>query len=135
MSKHMETEIKVGIFVSLGIGLIMLAILILGGTQDLLSTRNKFTAHFKSVEGLLVGAKVIVGGVTVGTVDTIEFDDQNRNIVVQLSVSKKASNWIRKNSTIEISTQGVLGDKFLNINMGTEDFPLLPGGSEIPFRA
>ncbi len=133
MEKNIETEVKVGIFVSIGVGLILLAILILGG-QSLLAQKDHFTAHFTAVDGLIPGTKVTLGGVPVGTVDTIDFNFELHNIQVSFAVIRKSSQWIRTDSTVEIATQGVLGDKYLSINSGSQDQSQLPPGSNIPIR-
>ena len=134
MHKQLETEIKVGIFIAVGLGLIMTAILLLGGTESLFARKNRYTAHFQNVEGLISGAKVILGGVPVGTVDAISFDHKQRKIVVGISVDRSSADWIRTDSTVEIATQGVLGDKYLNLEMGTQDQPVLAAGSDIPSK-
>lgn len=126
-NKQTKTEIKVGIFVSIGLTLIMLAILLLGGgTQSFFSKKLRYTAHFLRVDGLITGAKVILGGVPVGTVENIELDKTNRNIKVEFYVDSTAKEWIRNDSRVEIATQGVLGDKYISIEAGNQEQPILP---------
>lgn len=134
MSKKSESELKVGLFLSGGIGMVMIAILVLGGTQDYFAKKSHFTAHFNNVEGLISGAKVILGGVGIGIVDDIRFDNRERDIVVDFSVRKDSTDFIRQDSTVEIATQGVLGDKYLRINPGNENEPALGDGSNIPHK-
>ena len=134
MRKQLETEIKVGIFITVGLALIMSAILMLGGSDTFFTRKIRFIAKFSSVEGLISGAKVILGGVPIGVVENIAFDNEERKITVVISVAKNSADWIRKDSSVEIATQGVLGDKFLTVNMGTVDNPVLAPGSEIPVR-
>lgn len=134
MAKQVEMEIKVGVFVILGLSLIMIAILILGSTENLLVRKAHYNAHFANVDGLIVGAKVVIGGIHVGTVDRISFDMQKRDIEVDFAVSKESSQWIRQNSTVEISTQGVLGDKYISITPGDPDQALALPGAELPNR-
>lgn len=134
MSKKSESELKVGLFLSAGIGMVMIAILVLGGTQDYFAKKNHFTAHFNNVEGLIAGAKVILGGVGIGIVDDIRFDNKERDIVVDFSVRRDSVDFIRKDSTAEIATQGVLGDKYVKINPGNENEPVLEDGSNIPHK-
>ncbi len=133
MRKQIEVEIKVGIFVLFGLGLIMLSILVLGG-NTLLSSSNSYSAHFDSVDGLVVGAKVTLGGVPLGTVDAVGIDYEKRNIKIAFSVERKSMEWIREDSTVEIATQGVLGDKYLSVNIGSKNLPALPAGADLPTR-
>ncbi len=132
--KTFEMELKVGLFVTIGVGLIMLAILMLGGANSLFTRHNTYTAHFPSVEGLITGAKVVLGGLNIGAVESVEFDTQTKNIRVELRVKRKYADLIRKDSSAEILTQGVLGDKFISLSFGSEDAAPLEPGSEITYK-
>ena len=134
MSKNTHAELKVGFFITLGTLLIMATILLLGDQQSMFTAKSKYTAHFTNVEGLIQGAKVVLGGVSVGTVDRIALDKAGRTIEVQFSVTRDASEWMRSSASLEIATQGVLGDKYLNIEGGDMKDPILPPGSDLPHR-
>ncbi len=131
----MELEIKVGLFVSIGAILVMLAVVILGSTENLLQMKNRYVAYFNTVEGLLPGAKVMLGGVQIGTVEKIELNLEKKNIEVRLGVVRSLSNWIRSSSYAEVATQGVLGDKYVNLSAGDFNEPEMKTGSEIPTRS
>ncbi|MBL7716740.1 MAG: MCE family protein [Bdellovibrionales bacterium] len=133
MAKH-DLEIKVGIFVTLGTALTMFAILLLGGADSIFKRSVSYSLHFPAVDGLIVGAKVVIGGLTIGAVSDFELDEQSKNIKVTLKVEKKFENWIREDSMAEMLTQGVLGDKYLSITSGTPDKPQVKDGAEIPVR-
>ncbi|MEO5970273.1 MAG: MlaD family protein [Bdellovibrionia bacterium] len=132
MRKHLDTEIKVGIFVSGGILLLMVAIIVLGGTNGFFTSKNHYFGHFDNVNGLINGAKVQLGGIPVGSVEKVDFDKDSKNILIQFSIKKEYQDWVRKDSSIEIATQGILGDKYLSINPGNYDQPVLPNNSELP---
>jgi phospholipid/cholesterol/gamma-HCH transport system substrate-binding protein len=126
-------EIKVGLFVAIGTALIGVAILLLGGADSIFTRRNTYLFHAPTVEGLISGAKVVIGGLHVGTVESVDFDDRTKDIVVELKVGRRYAEWIRKDSRVEIMTQGVLGDKFVAITSGTQEEPILANGAEIPY--
>ena len=132
MRKHLDTEIKVGIFVSGGIVLLMLAIILLGGIDGLFTSRNHYIGHFDNVNGLILGAKVQLGGISVGSVEKIDFDKKTNNVLIQFSLKKKYQEFMRKGSSIEIATQGIMGDKYVSINPSSPDQPVLPNRSELP---
>lgn len=134
MKKVTETELKVGLFVGMGVVLAALAILLLGGTKTLFSSQIVYQMHFPSVDGLIPGAKVVLGGIQVGTVETVSFDPKDRNIRVQIKVFQKYQEWLRAETMGEIATQGVLGDKYIAMSLASADGPVLPAGSEIPVR-
>jgi phospholipid/cholesterol/gamma-HCH transport system substrate-binding protein len=124
----------VGLFVTIGVGLIMLAILVLGGADTLLKRHVEYSAHFQNIEGLVSGAKVVLGGVQVGLVDAVEYQIAEGNVKITFSIDKKYEQSVRKDSTVEIATQGVLGDKFILINGGSPKEPQLPPGADVPNR-
>lgn len=135
MRKAYDTELKVGLFVTIGLALVLISILVLGGSESLFTRKDRFVAHFSNVEGLIPGAKVVMGGLQVGTVESVKFDLERRDIKVMLQIKRDQAPWIRKDSTAEIATQGVLGDKYVILSRGNESEPQLPPGSEITERS
>lgn len=134
MRKGLDTELKVGLFVTLGLALILISIIVLGSSENLLTRKNRYVTHFSNVDGLIPGAKVVMGGVQVGTVESIEFDREKRDLKIQLQIARDQSDWVRVDSTAEIQTQGVLGDKFVTVTRGSDEQLELPAGGEIPNR-
>lgn len=132
MRKNMETELKVGAFITVGLALVMISVLVLGSSESLLVRKNTYTTHYTNVEGLIPGAKVVMGGLQVGVVSGIKFDPAHRDIEVKMEVARAQADWIRKDSTVQIQTQGMLGDKYVEIARGSDDQPVLPEGTEIP---
>jgi phospholipid/cholesterol/gamma-HCH transport system substrate-binding protein len=135
MAKKIEMELKVGLFVTVGVALVAVAIVVLGSTESLLSRKLHFYAHLPTAEGLIDGAKVVLGGIPVGTVEAIKFDGEHRDISVQFSVDKESSKWVRSDSTLEVMTQGMLGDKFVSLTPGTVEKTEIADGGEVPYRA
>lgn len=135
MAKKLEMELKVGLFVTIGVVLVAVGILLLGSTESLLSRKLYFHAHMPTAEGLIPGAKVVLDGIPVGTVDAIKFDGSNRDVDVRFSVESGAAKWIRSDSIMEVVTQGVLGDKFVSITPGTMEQPQITDDGQVPYRA
>jgi phospholipid/cholesterol/gamma-HCH transport system substrate-binding protein len=127
-----KLELKIGSFVLVGVGLILTAILILGGKSSIFAPVYHFTTHFAKIDGLISGAKVGMGGLQVGTVSSVSFDGKMRDIEVKFAVEKKYAEYIRKDSSVEIVTQGVLGDKYLNLNSGDPAIPAIEDGGDVP---
>ena len=131
MRKGSILEIKVGIFVIIGIILILVSIITLSSTGELFAYPSKYHVFFNQVNGLVTGAKVKIDGVTVGSVKDIHFEDKSNRIRVNLEVSSKFKNRIRESSKITLATQGVLVDKFIDIKSGDLKSKILSENSEI----
>jgi phospholipid/cholesterol/gamma-HCH transport system substrate-binding protein len=127
-------EMKVGLFVTIGIALTMIAILVLGSTESLFARRDSFSTLFNSVDGLIEGSKVVLNGIRVGTVERIAFDREKKAIRVRYSVEHDAADLLREDAAAEVATQGLLGDKYISIQAGDPAKPALPAGSEVPAR-
>ncbi len=135
MKKGFDTEIKVGIFVTIGIGLILISVLLLGGTESLFVRKTRFYAHFPTVDGLVNGAKIVMDGLQVGIVDQVDFDLKKRDVLVSFQIARAQADWIRADSSVQIATQGVLGDKYIILSRGSDSQPALPPESVVPHRS
>ncbi|MEW6058041.1 MAG: MlaD family protein [Bdellovibrionota bacterium] len=131
MTRSIEVEVKVGIFVALGVGLIMLTILLLGGGTMLFQRGSTFYAKFPQIEGLVEGATVKIAGVKVGQVNQIKLLDNSGDVHVTFTIAKKFRNAVRNDSIVGIQTQGVLGDRYLVVYAGTPGGPPAPDNSEL----
>lgn len=127
-----KLEKKVGVFVLSGMTLIMIALLFLGGKQSLFVQVNHYVTHFNKVDGLVSGAKVTLAGLKIGSVDEVELDPQTRDIKVYYTIERRYQEWIRKDSSVEVVTQGVLGDKYLSLVAGDLSQPIIENHGEIP---
>lgn len=121
-------ELKVGVFVFVGIIALGAMIIILGSKQDMFARQYPLWTEFNEVSGLAVGAPVRLAGVNVGTVEKITFPEEgSTKLRVLLMVRTDVRDRIREDSRASISTQGVLGDKFISLTLGTQGEPLERG--------
>lgn len=134
MRSERRMEIKVGLFLNLAIALALLAIWILGGTHNLFSRQNSYTLSLESAEGLTQGSKVMIAGVQAGRVDSFHLDTANRQVRVVVRIDNKFAHSIRQDSTAEVLTEGVLGDRVVSLTAGSQSSPELQPGQEIPAR-
>lgn len=112
-------EYKVGLFVAIGLVVVMLSILALGGNRVVLTRYSHFYTEFNEVQGLFVGSVISLQGVPVGNVKEITFSDQTNKLKIRMAVDVKFKDRIRKGITAEIKTQGALGDKYIYLNPPT----------------
>jgi phospholipid/cholesterol/gamma-HCH transport system substrate-binding protein len=131
MKDTRSNDFKVGIFVTLGVAFSMVTILVLGGAENAFTRKTYYKTHFPTANGLVPGSKVALSGIPVGTIRNVEFEPQSNLVGVEISIERKFSDFVTEGSTVEVMTQGMLGDKFLSINPGGSG-PKIAEGGEIP---
>lgn len=133
MKKDRGLETKVGLFVLVGIGLLLVLIFLLGAERHAFEGRVLLLARFDDVEGLKVGAPVRLAGLDVGVVRSIGFSDkpQDRRLVVELQVRETVLDRIRSDSVATIGSRGVLGDKTVDVLVGDPTSPAATEGAEL----
>lgn len=125
------TQTKVGAFLAIGLFILLGSIFMLGSNKSYFQDVFVLRAYFDSVQGLNKGSIVSLAGVKVGNVDQIKFDS-NRNLVeVLIRLDSEFKNKIRKDSRLELRTQGALGDKFLFITPGSNISEFLKNNDEV----
>lgn len=129
MSRKIDLEIKAGIFIFVGLILSAGTILIMGGGHYFFTSHKIAYVKYTDVMGLVAGAKIRSGGIKIGRVKEIKFDENFDSVVVKMLIEERFWGRIRKNSRVRIQTQGVLGDRFLEVYGGTLDQATLEAGS------
>jgi phospholipid/cholesterol/gamma-HCH transport system substrate-binding protein len=127
------TEIKVGIFVVVILFLFGVGVFVIGSHQKYFQRQYALWASFSNIQGLIVGAPVSLAGLTVGRVNTIIFpeDPREKTIKVELKIKKGVQKRIRKDSIASIQTMGLLGDKYVEISLGSPENKVLQDGDYI----
>lgn len=130
MVEERWTQIRVGLFVVVGLILMMATIFMLAEEQHFFRQHYKLKTSFDNVSGLAVGATVLLAGIDVGTVDDIVFDPDlaNARVEVTMSIDKHFQDRIRADSVASTVTKGVLGDKIISISLGSAGQPILKEG-------
>lgn len=126
-------RLRVGIFVLGLLGLFMVFVLTIGSRSRIFERHYNLHAFFSNIEGLNVGAPVRLAGTSVGSVDDITFskDLASKKIRVTMSLDARLQDRIREDSIASIGTIGLVGDKVLELTVGSPDEPALPPGATI----
>jgi phospholipid/cholesterol/gamma-HCH transport system substrate-binding protein len=132
MDKKITNNIVLGVFVIIGFSLFVFLIFNIGGGSGLFTSQFHIYGKFAHVKGLHLGSEVSLSGLRVGTVKEITVsNDKEKGLVVELAVSKKIQDKIRTDSFAKIVTQGVLGDKYIELTIGSPENPMLNDGDII----
>jgi phospholipid/cholesterol/gamma-HCH transport system substrate-binding protein len=122
-----KRSIIVGIFVFLGIGVFVLGILTLGGSQKTFVKSIHINAIFNDVAGLKKGNNVWFSGVKVGTIKNINFTGPGQVDVI-MSVDASTQQYIHNNAGVRISSDGLIGNKIIVIDGGSPQAPVIKDG-------
>ena len=125
--------VRAGLFIAFGIALALLVVFVIGKERNLFDEENTYTGAFENVDGLQFDSPVRLGGVTVGRVTSIKFgsDLGDKRIIVTMEVVKKYEERIRKDSVARITNRGVLGDKAVDISIGSPDQVVMKDKAEL----
>ncbi|MGH7557189.1 MAG: MlaD family protein [Gemmatimonadota bacterium] len=141
------SELKVGILVAVGLALFVIALFTLGGRLGIFAPRYTLYTLMPSVSGLSPGAPVRLAGVGVGSVERVRFIDAasrdsldrrmlnaygdslgDRAIIVEFNVDQDVRDKVTRSSRVKIGTVGLLGDKYLDLEVGDPREPVLEEG-------
>ena len=118
MKKNTSNKIKLGIFTSLGIAVLILGIYFIGERQQLFRSTFRLSGVFKDVGGLQAGSNVRLSGVNVGTVENIDIVSDT-SVKVAILIDEATRKFIKKDAVASIGSDGLMGNKILIINPGT----------------
>jgi phospholipid/cholesterol/gamma-HCH transport system substrate-binding protein len=131
MDKKIANNIIVGVMVAVGFLAFIFVLFTIGG-GGMLQSQYKLYGTFRHVKGLHMGSEIALAGLRIGVIKQITIGGANRqDLVVEMSISKSVQHYIRKDSIAQIRTQGVLGDKYVEISFGSEASPVLNNGEAI----
>jgi outer membrane protein OmpA-like peptidoglycan-associated protein len=120
----MSTAFRVGVFVVLALLFLSVGVFLIGNKDALFTPTYRLQAQFQNVDGLNNGAEVRVGGIDQGTVTAIDLPSQpDGSVTVVMKLRGNTRDIIKKDSRASISTEGLLGDKFVEISFGSVKSP------------
>lgn len=120
-----------GTFIAALLTLTMISIFLLSSENNIFTNRINLVIEVPNAQNLKNGAAVQLKGIQVGTVSSIDFTGVD-NLKITFNVDAQYQEWIRKDSYVAFKTQGVLGDKFIEILGGTEESPVIEENSILP---
>ena len=131
--RERRTIVRAGLFVTLGLALLAVVVVLIGKANNIFGRQVSYHMYFENVEGLKTDSPVWLGGLEVGRVTSISFlsDVEDRRIDVKVEIAKDYSSRVRTDSVARISGRGVLGDKAIDISLGSGKADPIPSGGEI----
>ena len=131
MKEHSQNfKIRLGLFIAIGIFIFVVAIFLIGKQKNLFNPVYSLTTTFYNVGGLQVGNKVRFSGINVGTVDAVEIVNDS-TVKVTMFIKKDTQKFIKSNSEVSIGSEGLIGDKLLQISQGTSNADFAKDGAAL----
>ncbi len=126
MSKENQHQAKLGLFVIVGVVLFILSMYFIGNKQNMFSKTIEIHAVFKDVNGLQKGNNVRFAGIDVGTIDKVSIINDTA-IRVNMIIRDEVREFIKKDAFVTIGTDGLMGNKIVNISSGRGGLPVEAG--------
>lgn len=125
----MHREVKVGLFFLVVIAMVFGGIQFLKG-RGVLHIDQEFVVYYDNVRGLAPSDDVVVNGLVVGKVSSLELDKNNDESVVKVVFTLDNSIDLPKGSKAKLVGPDFLGETNIDLIMG-EESSMLPSGSTI----
>jgi phospholipid/cholesterol/gamma-HCH transport system substrate-binding protein len=117
MEKSRRKNILLGFFVLAGIVLFIVGLFLVGSKNELFTKTFVITTKFSNATGLKQGGIVRFNGVKVGIVKSVTL--LNDSVVqVDMQIEETKRQYIPSNAIASIASDGLMGDKIINITTG-----------------
>jgi phospholipid/cholesterol/gamma-HCH transport system substrate-binding protein len=131
-AKH---PVAVGVFVIAGVLLFAVGLFLIGNRRMLFEDTFEVYAEFANISGLQNGAKVRVAGMDAGEVTSIHVPpNPSAKFRVKLRIREDLHPLIRVDSVASIQTDGLVGNKFVQVEAGTDQVQAVPSSGTIKSR-
>jgi phospholipid/cholesterol/gamma-HCH transport system substrate-binding protein len=108
------------------------AVFLIGDKEMLFRSTYQVKAEFQNVRGLIDGADVRVGGIHKGTVKRIDLPNRpDGKVIVVMELQKATRDIVKQDSVARINSEGLLGDKYVEVSFGSLESSKLKGGETL----
>lgn len=122
-----QRSVILGIFIFLGVAILILTILTLGSQKKTFEKSITVKAFFNNVNGLQKGNNIWFSGVKVGTIKKVTLRGNGR-VEVDMGIEDQSVEYIPKDAKAKLSSDGLIGNKIIEIYGGTNGAPKIESG-------
>ena len=122
--KDQKNLVRVGMFVAGLTAVLAIMVISIGKENSIFAKKVDIRARLKNVSNLKTGSSVELKGIRVGTVEEISILSEEE-VEIRFTILEDKLKWIKKDSKVSITSAGLVGDKFLEVQNGTKDAPIL----------
>jgi phospholipid/cholesterol/gamma-HCH transport system substrate-binding protein len=128
----MSQTFRLGLFIVAALAVLVIGVFLIGSRESLFQSTYRVKADFHNVAGLADGADVRVGGLHQGTVKHIQLPNRpDGTVTVTMNLDKASRDVLNKDSIASIKSDGLVGDKYVEISFGSENAARLKDGDTI----
>jgi phospholipid/cholesterol/gamma-HCH transport system substrate-binding protein len=127
MAKQGENNIKLGVFVLAGLIVMMVSFYMIGNNTSIFGSSFVLKARFNNLNGLTEGNNVLFSGIQAGTVKSINIINDT-TLEVLMDIDSKVKTYIHNNAEAAIGTEGLMGNKVVNIQPVKGNSPVAKNG-------
>lgn len=120
MDVDIRKKVITGIFIIAGLALFLIATFIIGSKTNMFKSTFELNTIFQNVAGIKEGNTVTFAGINVGTVDMVKIETSNK-VVVMMTIDSKMKGFIKKDSKVAITSEGLVGNKVVSITSGNDN--------------
>jgi phospholipid/cholesterol/gamma-HCH transport system substrate-binding protein len=117
MEKASSHKITLGIFVCIGLLIFILTVYFIGNKQNRFGSSYLLKTSFNNTNGLQIGNNVRYSGIQAGTVQSIQMLNDT-SIQVEMKIHKSVFLHLKKDAIATIGSDGLVGNKIINIFPG-----------------
>ena len=127
MAKKAMNNVKLGAFVLAGLIFLVVLLYMIGRNRNMFGSNFILIVKFENVQGLKAGNNVRYGGIDVGTVKKINvLNDTTMEVIMTINETMKSI--IHKNALASIGTDGLVGNKVVNMVSGKQPSAIVEDG-------
>jgi len=125
MGKEKLNNFKLGLLIAGSLTILIISLYLVGKNRNLFGSNFNVRARFSNINGLVKGNNVRYSGIQAGTVSHIQVLNDS-TIEVSLSIDKAMKPFIHINSLASIGSDGIIGNKVIEIVQNKEAAPQMP---------
>ncbi|MCB2194912.1 MAG: MCE family protein [Bacteroidetes bacterium] len=130
MRNTRSNNIRLGLFVGIGIIIFIVGIYYIGSQGSMFSKNITISGIFSDISGVKIGNDVRFSGINVGTVSKVEIVNDSL-VKIDFSIQDDVKQFIRKDSKIEIVPDGLMGIKVVTIYTGSTTTDAIEDGDTL----
>lgn len=128
--KFNKFERIAGLFVVIAILGVILTGLSAAIKQGWFEPKVHYSTSFENADGIHQGTIVQMSGLRAGAVESVELESDNK-IKVGFYVLGKFQPRIRQNSTVQLIRPFIIGERAMELTVGSDEYPVIPAQSSI----